>query len=309
MMTVGAVAFGGSGIYLFNHLDSIPYIQIPFEKLLVKEDQLLLNTELKEIQLSGIENVNTYALVKNGEEIGADLVSYFFDKERLDDFRNGKSVNGSFHMLNVDDKQKKKIFLAMDEFLQTLKNGELKELRLIDVSETENQKHFQFLTTAFSDEEAYSVLPLGITTDKEFRVSNVSVGEMKQSEYVQRALSTEESDVSEEDDENMLREVRSLLVGLSNQNVYNRYKDENAKSNLNRHLSQFDFDDTTLNVLKDLFLFTKGNTAQFAISEIYLTDDQADAITEITVKFTNGETTKEGLIRYNRTISEIISIE
>lgn len=287
---------------LFTNYSDIPYVAIPFDWLLTEDDRNLLEDKKEVVQLVGLKNYDLGELTKEGSLIENELSLMYSTKEGHQPFAEKSS--SSKEILN-------KSLVEVQKVIDSLEYGELYDVRLIKeklfINENdEEERLYVFQIVLISDSEGVVLVNVEMTIGKSGEITSIKNSAPVNSNNSDRRLSIKNSAISDDETLTTSRWLDHFFSQVSNKNVYLRYKQENAKSNLDRHLKDIDVDDESRAVLKEMFLSSEGMLSTGAIRSIELSDQHANAQTTIELAYSSKREDKSTFyLVYDRVLGSI----
>ena len=265
--TAGAVTM------LAKYPEKMPYIEIPFNRFLTKEDKEQMNKSNDKIVLKSLDNQReAVSLIDHGNYLAKLVMDTFQNKTLVESVQNGnkpqKLVN-DFSDYAFEDVSN--LIILTKQVEKGLKYPVLSSANLIGVASKVSSQEYTMELNYLSDEQG--VFPIRIIFEEKSEGNgSITVQKQEKQDVSTRSLTKDHSTMTENEIQRTKNTLNRFYGMVSNEGVYRRYIEENAKSNLNRHLDNLVDFHGDKEVLKELFLLSEGKLSNTVVQEIEFYD-------------------------------------
>lgn len=299
-------------------IDDLPYYKVPFKWLMTKEDKVDLDkkvVEQKPLLAIDFATVDTLNMLKTGETYAEAFKGLFTNDEVMESIINGKStqdeaIRAALPQFSIESIKEQ--LISAERQLSGLKFPEVSAINLISFSDDLDDddarvQKFSFEIKVLTDEGGIFGIPMTLVIHANPGQSSIKIHIGKQSENSSRGLTADSGLLTTEDGKIMNQVVSRFYSKVNNKNVYKRFVEENAKSNLQRFM-----DEMNINVdkaaIKELFIATQGEVSKSSVRGYTIDDNEGLATT--TIRFNNNSATEKTNyeLKFSRIDNEITEL-
>lgn len=165
---------------------------------------------------------------------------------------------------------------------------------------------------AVDDDLGFHVWNLAVFLNSDNKIQDVKIlAENKTLSNTRTPLDPSLSVITNGTNDSISRTVNTFLKGITNESLYNKLN-ASAKpfneSQLKALFSKLNMENIDYDVLSEMFEISKGNGANFAVTEVISTDFDGEPITDIILSIQSGEEVYKYDLQYNRREKSLVSI-